>query len=259
MKKLVKICPVGHVEYGADIIDLNIIDNEGNVVDGTTSELSHDQISDIIDHAAQLVLMARDDEGDWGGLISKPRDCSQILTELEDALITANVISESKHALAEVIVTLFPEDGKCIILGFTKKGEKILDQRETPAGESEDHTRKAVFTNKDVQVPVDGQKWRDIEKGGRLKAIIEAMLSNATYAKIYALIHNSEPTCTCNHMQPGSVCRRYDDKDGKDPVYSFGRYNKLGDFCPDKSVDLSGGRYDLADDSDTCLICAEQI
>jgi hypothetical protein len=211
-------------------------------------------------------LDAGDVETDAGGA-SQPVTCKDCGEEWVDQYKLvgydkdpdAGTINETKQALADVIVTLFSEDGKCIILGFTKKGEKILDQRVTLTGEPEENTRKAVFSNKDVQVSVNGEKWRDIEKCGRLEEIVEAMLSNATYASIYALIHNSVPTCTCDHTQTGSVCRRYDDKDGRESVYSYGRYNKLGDFCPDKAVDLSGGRYDLADDSDTCLICANII
>lgn len=70
---------------------LNIMDDSGNVVDNTTSTLTIDQVSDIIDHAAQLVLVARDKDGDWSGLVS--RDVPGILSELEEALVTADVIS----------------------------------------------------------------------------------------------------------------------------------------------------------------------
>lgn len=37
-------------------VDLNVFDDDGVVVDGTTMELTLDQISDIIDHATQLIL-----------------------------------------------------------------------------------------------------------------------------------------------------------------------------------------------------------
>lgn len=64
------------------IVDLNVIDNEGNVVDGTTSEMTREQISDVIDHAAQLIIVRRD-----GG------DIEAILNELEEALVSSDVIA----------------------------------------------------------------------------------------------------------------------------------------------------------------------
>lgn len=65
-------------------VDLKVFDNEGyaernqfgNVVYGTTSDLTLAAISDIIDHASQLVLVKRD-----GGNIDG------VMTELENALV----------------------------------------------------------------------------------------------------------------------------------------------------------------------------
>lgn len=62
-------------------IDLNIFDDEGNVVDGTTSDLTRAQISDIIDHAAQLILLHR--EG---------KNIDDVIAELDEALTVADVI-----------------------------------------------------------------------------------------------------------------------------------------------------------------------
>src|SRR3546814_1734808 len=67
-------------------IDLNVFDDEGNVVDGTTADLSHEQISDIIDHASQMILARRDD-GNTSSL-------DAILDELEEALVSAGVIDD---------------------------------------------------------------------------------------------------------------------------------------------------------------------
>ena len=64
-------------------IDLNEFDNEGNVVDGSTAELTREQISDIIDHAAQAILVRRD-----GG------DVEAILDQLEEALSSYAVIDK---------------------------------------------------------------------------------------------------------------------------------------------------------------------
>lgn len=64
-------------------IDLNVIDNAGVVVDATTADLTRAQISDIIDHAAQLVLMSRSGQKEQIDLVH---------ADLEEALIVANVL-----------------------------------------------------------------------------------------------------------------------------------------------------------------------
>ena len=62
------------------VIALNIFSDDGVVVDTTTAELTLDQISDIIDHAAQLILNVRAGKSDVD------------LSELEEALVVAGVI-----------------------------------------------------------------------------------------------------------------------------------------------------------------------
>ena len=62
-------------------IDLKIFDDEGNVVDGATEEMTRKQISDVVDHAAQLMLVYR-----AGGEIKG------ILDELEEALFASGVL-----------------------------------------------------------------------------------------------------------------------------------------------------------------------
>jgi hypothetical protein len=56
------------------------------------------------------------------------------------------------------------------------------------------------------------------------------------------------------------VSRRYDHKDdeaGKpyNAVYCLGHYDDSGYFDADEQADLSDGRYDLLEDSDTCVEC----
>ncbi len=63
-------------------VDLNVFDDDGVVVDGTTMELTLDQISDIIDHATQLILQHRQE-----------RPIGEILDELDSALTAASVIT----------------------------------------------------------------------------------------------------------------------------------------------------------------------
>lgn len=62
-------------------IDLNVYDDEGNVVDATDSQMTLAQISDVIDHASQLILVRRDDG-----------DLDPILDELDEALSVSGVL-----------------------------------------------------------------------------------------------------------------------------------------------------------------------
>lgn len=62
-------------------LDLNVFDDQGNVVDGTTSDLSIARVSDIVDHAGQLILERR------AGI-----EYSQALDELDEALVAAGII-----------------------------------------------------------------------------------------------------------------------------------------------------------------------
>lgn len=66
-------------------IDLNIFDDEGNVVDGTTAEMTLAQISDVVDHAAQLIIVRRSHTRSSG-------DTDAILDEMEEALVVSGVV-----------------------------------------------------------------------------------------------------------------------------------------------------------------------
>lgn len=66
-------------------VNLNIFNDEGNVVDGTTAEMSMAQISDVIDHAAQLIIVRRSHRRSSG-------DTDQLLAELEEALVVSGVV-----------------------------------------------------------------------------------------------------------------------------------------------------------------------
>lgn len=63
-------------------LDLNIFDDCGDLVDGTTANMTVAQLSDIVDNASQLILMRR------SGL---PLDT--VLNELDEALSIAAVIA----------------------------------------------------------------------------------------------------------------------------------------------------------------------
>lgn len=70
-------------------LDLNIFEDVGNVVDGTTATLSIEQLSKIVDPASQLILIRRDG-----------RSLDNVLDELDEALSVADVIdaaAESTH------------------------------------------------------------------------------------------------------------------------------------------------------------------
>lgn len=66
------------------VLTLNIFDDEGRVVDTTTTEMSLAQISDVVDHASQAILVRRS-----GG------DINPILDELDEALSASNVLESS--------------------------------------------------------------------------------------------------------------------------------------------------------------------
>jgi hypothetical protein len=63
-------------------LDLNVTNGDGVVVDAATAELTRAQLSDIVDHASQLVLLARDG-----------KDTADVLAELDEALCVADVIA----------------------------------------------------------------------------------------------------------------------------------------------------------------------
>ncbi len=69
---------------GEITINLNIFDDAGNQVDSTTCPLTEAQISDIIDHASQAILVRR----------RCPAEVGNVLDELEDALEVSDVINK---------------------------------------------------------------------------------------------------------------------------------------------------------------------
>ena len=62
-------------------IVLNVFDDDGNVVDTATSELTVARMADIIDHAAQLIILHRGD-----------KRIGDVLAELDEALSVAGVL-----------------------------------------------------------------------------------------------------------------------------------------------------------------------
>lgn len=71
-------------------IDLNVFDDDGNVVDGTTATLSNDQVSDIVDHASQAIILRR--EG---------KNFDSVLNELDEALSSSEVIQSPDESSDE--------------------------------------------------------------------------------------------------------------------------------------------------------------
>jgi len=65
------------------ILNLNIFDADGSIVDGVTSTVSINALSDIVDHASQLVLLKR-----------SGNNVDQVFDELEESLVVADVIAE---------------------------------------------------------------------------------------------------------------------------------------------------------------------
>jgi hypothetical protein len=65
--------------------------------------------------------------------------------------------------------------------------------------------------------------------------------------------------CGTSLNEKYAVLRTYIDKDNKPDVKGLGHYDNEGDFNPDQKIDLSFGRYDLHDGSDTCAHCGNTV
>lgn len=64
--------------------------------------------------------------------------------------------------------------------------------------------------------------------------------------------------CGADLSAKNAVRREYINKDEDGSVFGFGHL--IGpDYEPDSHVDLSDGRYDLVDGSDTCNNCGEVL
>lgn len=72
-------------------VTLNTFDAAGNQVDTDNMDLTQAQISDIVDHAAQLTIVMRDMAQKKAGIES----FDHVYAELEEALTTAGVVAES--------------------------------------------------------------------------------------------------------------------------------------------------------------------
>ena len=77
-------------EISKTTLRLNSFDPEGNVAGEKITALSADQLSDIVDHAAQLTLLRREGK-ELGG----------VLDELEEALSAADVLPEQSQPPAD--------------------------------------------------------------------------------------------------------------------------------------------------------------
>lgn len=72
-------------------VTLNTFDAAGNQVDTDNMDLTQAQISDIVDHAAQLTIVMRDMAQKKAGIES----FDHVYAELEEALTTAGIVAES--------------------------------------------------------------------------------------------------------------------------------------------------------------------
>lgn len=73
------------------------------------------------------------------------------------------------------------------------------------------------------------------------------------------------PHCKADLNAPEAVERHYINKDASEDAgeetdaIGYGHYDHEGTFEPDRPADLSGGRYDLMDDSDRCATCSGRL
>jgi len=82
-------------------VTLNTFDADGNVVDTDNMDLKESQVSDIVDHAAQLAIVMRD----IAAKRNKIEDFDQVFSELEDALVSAGVIEQDLGPLPVFVVS----------------------------------------------------------------------------------------------------------------------------------------------------------
>jgi hypothetical protein len=67
---------------------------------------------------------------------------------------------------------------------------------------------------------------------------------------------NTCPNCNADLTKEASVSREYINKnDDGENIHAEGHYDSEGYFEPERHVDLSQGRFDLCDGSDTCTQC----
>ena len=71
-------------------VNLNVMDIDGAVVDGATADLTCEQISDIVDHAAQVALLYRK------GVDTT--DFLDVVANMEEALVVYDIIPEFEGA-----------------------------------------------------------------------------------------------------------------------------------------------------------------
>ena len=72
-------------------VSLNHFDAEGNVVNKSNATLTEAQVSDIVDHAAQLVVVIRAMSKGNSGIEA----FDQVYDELESSLTSSDVIEET--------------------------------------------------------------------------------------------------------------------------------------------------------------------
>lgn len=87
------------------------------------------------------------------------------------------------------------------------------------------------------------------KEGGGIQKIFPKKVTHKQFCK----------KCKADLTQPNTVCREYVNKDGGTSRFGEGHYDNKGNYEPDNSPRLSDGRYDLKDDSDTCVDCYTQL
>lgn len=90
-------------------VTLNTFDAEGNQVDTDNMNLAHHQVSDIVDQAAQLVVVMRDMAAKKSGIEA----FDQVFSELEESLQSAGVVNEDKNPMPVLLLKGNDEAIKC--------------------------------------------------------------------------------------------------------------------------------------------------
>lgn len=81
-------------------VTLNSFDCEGNQVDTDNMDITKSQVSDIIDHSAQLAVVMRDMAAGRCGIEA----FDQVFSELDEALNSAGVVTDDVNPIATLLL-----------------------------------------------------------------------------------------------------------------------------------------------------------
>ena len=199
-------------------------------------------------------------DGDVSFGATRQHESGSFLELYEQALIAQAPVEGT------AILTLITNDDMVTVVRYSLIDGKLEFKSECLTGDSYSETRTAVLKVGGYHAVLTGDMWRDIEMNGLDDNLVKLfMTGDPNHVRtVGAMLEDGVMPCLCgaDHTLPESVTREYVDKDGDDESsseYGLGHYLADGTFEPDQSADLSGGRFDLLNDSDKCSQCGGQL